>query len=142
MIINDHPTMSPYPYAAYSLTPSRFKRQQNVIHGTANHTLSCLSTICRLPASGPCPRLMWAALRSAWPACTTQQRCVYRRPKRWCCGNRIQVTSGRIVPKYIIDEGLETEEVIVAARAVEGNIQWWFYDSGSRAQETRLKDHM
>lgn len=43
------------------------------------------------------------------------------------------------MPKYIIDEGLETEEVIVAARAEEGNIQWWFYDSGSRAQETRLK---
>ena len=29
---------------------------------------------------------------------------------------------------YVINEGLETEEVIVAARATEGNIQWWFYD--------------
>ncbi len=46
------------------------------------------------------------------------------------------------MPKYIINEGLETEEVVVAARAIEGNIQWWFYDAGDRAQETRLKGHV
>jgi len=43
------------------------------------------------------------------------------------------------MPKYIVNEGLETEEVIVAAKATEGNIQWWFYDAANRAQETRLK---
>lgn len=43
---------------------------------------------------------------------------------------------------YIINEGLDTEEVIVAARATEGNIQWWFYDAGNRAQETRLTCHV
>ncbi|WP_160147632.1 hypothetical protein [Arthrobacter sp. TS-15] len=46
------------------------------------------------------------------------------------------------MPKYVINEGLETEEVILAARATEGNIQWWFYDEGNRAQETRLKGHV
>ena len=46
------------------------------------------------------------------------------------------------MPEYVINEGLETEEVIVAARATEGNIQWWFYDAGNRAQETRLKSHV
>lgn len=43
---------------------------------------------------------------------------------------------------YIINEGLGTAEEIVAAYAIEGNIQWWFYDSESRAQETRLKQHV
>ncbi|MGF4043257.1 hypothetical protein ACX800_03560 [Paenarthrobacter nitroguajacolicus] len=43
------------------------------------------------------------------------------------------------MPEYIINEGLETEEVIFAARATEGNIQWWFYDAGNRTSETRLK---
>ncbi|WP_166660308.1 hypothetical protein [Paenarthrobacter nitroguajacolicus] len=43
------------------------------------------------------------------------------------------------MPEYIINEGLETEEVIFAARATEGNIQWWFYDAGNRTLETRLK---
>lgn len=44
--------------------------------------------------------------------------------------------------KYVINEGLETEEVIVASRAIEGNIQWWFYDASNRAQETRLICHV
>lgn len=46
------------------------------------------------------------------------------------------------MPIFVINEGLETEEVISAARATEGNIQWWFYDAGNRAQETRLKGHV
>lgn len=46
------------------------------------------------------------------------------------------------MPKYLINEGLESEEVILAARATEGNIQWWFYDAGNRAQETRLSSHV
>jgi hypothetical protein len=49
---------------------------------------------------------------------------------------------GEIMPKYIINEGLQSEEVIVAASAIEGNIQWWFYDADSRAQETRLKGYV
>jgi hypothetical protein len=52
---------------------------------------------------------------------------------------RAALTQGGTLPKYLINEGLETEEVIVAARATEGNIQWWFYDTGNRAQEIRLK---
>lgn len=46
------------------------------------------------------------------------------------------------MPNYVINEGLETEEVIVAARATEGNIQWWFYDASDRTKETRLKGHV
>lgn len=46
------------------------------------------------------------------------------------------------MPKYIINEGLQSEEVIVAANVTEGNIQWWFYDADNRAQETRLKGHV
>ena len=46
------------------------------------------------------------------------------------------------MPKYVIDEGLETEEVILAAKATEGNIQWWFYDETNRTQETRLKSQV
>lgn len=46
------------------------------------------------------------------------------------------------MPAYVINEGLDNEEVIVAARVTEGNIQWWFYDSGNRALETRLKGHV
>ena len=49
---------------------------------------------------------------------------------------------GGNMPRYIINEGLDTEEVIVAASAAEGNIQWWFYDAGRRAQETRLKEQV
>ncbi|VXC66332.1 hypothetical protein ARTHRO9V_90166 [Arthrobacter sp. 9V] len=41
------------------------------------------------------------------------------------------------MPNYLINEGLESEEVIIAARAAEGNIQWWFYDDCNRTQETR-----
>ena len=41
--------------------------------------------------------------------------------------------------KYIIDEGLETEEVIVASKLIEGNILWWFYDMENRAVEMRSK---
>lgn len=51
----------------------------------------------------------------------------------------VKCALGGKMPKYVINEGLESEEVIVAARATEGNIQWWFYDAGNRAQETRLK---
>ncbi|MGR0159142.1 hypothetical protein [Paenarthrobacter nitroguajacolicus] len=49
---------------------------------------------------------------------------------------------GGNMPKYVINEGLENEEVIVAARATEGNIQWWFYDARDRAQETRLRSYV
>lgn len=45
-------------------------------------------------------------------------------------------------PKYVINEGLETEEEIFAARATEGNIQVWFYDTANRAQETRPKSQV
>ena len=55
-----------------------------------------------------------------------------------CCLHRV----GENMPKYIINEGLQSEEVIVAASAIEGNIQWWFYDADNRAQETRLKGHV
>lgn len=46
------------------------------------------------------------------------------------------------MPKYIIDEGLESEEIIVAASVIEGNIQWWFYDAYNRTQATRLRSHV
>lgn len=46
------------------------------------------------------------------------------------------------MPNFLINEGLESEEVITAARATEGNIQWWFYDDCNRAQETRLQRHV
>lgn len=46
------------------------------------------------------------------------------------------------MPKYIIDEGLESEEVIVAANVIEGNIQWWFYDAFNRTKATRLTRHV
>lgn len=54
----------------------------------------------------------------------------------------VALTNGGSMPRYVINEGQDTEEVIEAASAAEGNIQWWFYDAGRRAQETRLKEQV
>lgn len=44
--------------------------------------------------------------------------------------------------KYVINERLKTEKVIVASRATECKIQWWFYDASNREQETPLICHV